>query len=507
MKKYLFILTMVMLGITSCNDFLDRNPISDMSPTTFFTTKGDMRSWNAGIYNAMQLTLNVAHLSWGDLRSDSYESTGYADSNDLYINGLKASNSGYASWNNLYSCIARCNIAIENYPEIPQILESEYSNYIGQAYGMRALMYFYALRVWGGVPIVTKSWDGDVSSTQIGRATIEEVKAQIMSDLTEAKRYLNNPTDKFYFSTAAYYALKTDVHMWFKEYDEALSTSDYFINNSNFTLVNSEIEWKQMFLTPGASKEIILAVAWDYATNGASGWPSQLGASNTNNGFMMSKAIFETFIDRLRSGKGTDSRFWNTLDTVKIFYNTNRIPLTYASYKGTSGIEKNTKYCDVDPNRVFNASYGVYQSHWLVLSTSNAAVQFPVYRLADVLLLRAEALNKLSRGAEALNVVNNIRKRVGYKADAAQEAESTDKAKIENIILQERQLEFLGEGKRWFDLVRTDKVIDIMDPIYKLRQSTPVGFGDPGRILFPIYTREFEANSALEQNYPYTKGN
>lgn len=507
MKKHILILLVGALALTGCSDFLERNPLSDMSPKTFFTTKGDMRSWNAGIYNAMQLTLNTAHLDWGDLRSDNYDNTGYADSNDLFINGLKSSNKDYSSWQNLYSCISRCNTAIEEYPKIPQILESEYANYVGQAYGMRALMYFYALRVWGGVPIVTESWDGDLSKTQLVRASIADVKAQILSDLENAKHYLTNESDKYYFSIPAYYALKTDLHMWFKEYNEALEASTYFTDSKNFALVASESEWKQIFLSPAASKEVILVVAWDYATNGSSGWAQRVGASNTNNPFMMSESIFYTFIDRLRSGEGADGRFWNVMDTVKVYFNTNRIPLTYASYKKTSGIEKCTKYSDVDPNRKFNSSYGVYETQWLVLSSSNAEVQIPVYRLADILLLRAEALNQLGRGTEALNIVNSIRKRVGYNADATKEVSNTDKVKVEDVILAERQLELLSEGKRWFDLVRTDRVIDVMDPIYKMRQSTPVGFGDAGRILFPIYTREFEANSELEQNYPYTKGN
>lgn len=465
-----------------------------------------MRSWNAGIYNALQLTLNTGHLDWGDLRSDNYESTGYADSNDLFVNGLRSSNKDYCSWQNIYSCISRCNTAIVEYPKIPQILESEYTNYVGQAYGMRALMYFYALRVWGGVPIVTEPWDGDLSKTQLKRASVEDVKVQILSDLESAKYYLTSESDKYYFSIPAYYALKTDVHMWFKEYSAAFETSNYFIGNKNFALVKSESEWKQIFMTDNSS-EMIMVVSWDYTANGASGWMQRVGASDTNNGFMMSESIFNTFIDRLRSGEGTDGRFWNVVDTVKIYYNTNRISLTYASYKKTSGIEKCTKYSEVDPNRKFNTGYGVYESYWGILSSKTDVIRIPVYRLADILLLRAESLNQLGRGAEALGIVNDIRKRVGYNADAIKEVSSSDKLEVENVILTERQLEFIAEGKRWFDLVRTDRVIDVMDPIYKERQSTPVGFGDPGRILFPIHTREFEANSELEQNYPYTKGN
>lgn len=79
--------------------------------------------------------------------------------------------------------------------------------------------------------------------------------------------------------------------------------------------------------------------------------------------------------------------------------------------------------------------------------------------------------------------------------------------KMENAILEERKLELYLEAKRWFDLVRTDKVIEVMDPVIKARQvrrgSPPSGFGDPRTILWPIHRNVLNANPKLEQNPPY----
>lgn len=67
---------------------------------------------------------------------------------------------------------------------------------------------------------------------------------------------------------------------------------------------------ENIFTNPSSSKEVIFAMAWDYETDGAlSGWPQLLGASNTNNGYRMAEPIFNEFIDRLRSGEGSDARF------------------------------------------------------------------------------------------------------------------------------------------------------------------------------------------------------
>ena len=82
---------------------------------------------------------------------------------------------------------------------------------------------------------------------------------------------------------------------------------------------------------------------------------------------------------------------------------------------------------------------------------------------------------------------------------------------VENIILQERQLELYGEGYRWFDLMRTGHLIEVMDPIYSARQEaadvTVTGFGNEGTKYWPIHYAEFESNKALvgDQNPPYTE--
>ena len=225
----------------------------------------------------------------------------------------------------------------------------------------------------------------------------------------------------------------------------------------------------------------------------------------------MSQAIFEEFIDRLYSGEGTDSRLWNTVDTVKLYYGNSRLPLTYATYT-VSGIQKCIKYSDIDPLREYDASNQIYKSQYAVLNTTDSDQKLVMYRLANILLLRAEALNKLNRGDEALDIVNNIRTRVGYLKDAKTEVSNiSNQAEVENIILHERQLELFGEGCRWFDLMRTGHLKEVMDPVYSARQEAAgvqvTGMGNEGTKYWPVYYREFESNYALkgDQNPPYTE--
>ena len=514
MKKYIILAFTSLLALSSCESFLDRSPLSDLSPSSYFKDKAEMKNWNAGIYDAFQSALSKRQVLFGDVRSDNVTGTSYEDSK-IYMNALMP-NISEASWEPFFTCISRCNIGIQKYPTIPNILESEYAPYIGQCYAMRAYMYFWGTRTWGKMPIITEPWDGSLNTIAVPRSSLEQVKVQILSDIEKAISYFNqsDTSDKIYLGKDALYALLTEVYMWYNDYQDALTASEHFINHKSLSLSNGEIEWKNIFTNPSSSKEVIFAMAWDYETDGAlSGWPQLLGASNTNNGYRMAEPIFNEFIDRLRSGEGSDARFWNTIDTVKVYYNASRVPLTYASYTaGVESVNKCIKYSNIDPEREYDSSNQVYKSYFSVMNTTDSEFSLVMMRMANIMLLRAEALNKLNRGDEALNIVNDIRTRVGYLKDAKLEVSNVNNVnEVENIILQERQLELYGEGYRWFDLMRTGHLIEVMDPIYSARQEaadvTVTGFGNEGTKYWPIYYAEFESNKALvgDQNPPYTE--
>lgn len=515
MKKNILIMITGLLTLCSCESFLDRTPLSDLSPSNYFKDKAEMKNWNAGIYDAFQSALSRRQTLFGEVRSDNVTGTNYEDTK-IYMNALMP-NISEANWEPFFTCISRCNTGIEMYPAIPNILESEYAPYIGQCYAMRAYLYFWGTRVWGKMPIVDKSWDGSLNNIAIPRSSLDEVKAHIFADIKEALRYFNisDPGDKYYLGKDAMHALEVEARMWYNEYEEALNASEYFVNHKSLKLSEGETDWKAIFTNPSGSKEVIFAMAWAYETDGAlSGWPQLLGASNTNNGYRMTPEIFNEFIDRLRSGQGADARFWNTVDTVKIYYEASRVPLTYASYYSSTApaVNKCIKYSDSDPEREFDTSNQVYKSHFKVMNTTDSEFALVMMRMANVMLLRAEALNKLGRGDEALDIVNRIRSRVGYLKDAKLEVSQVSNVdEVENIILDERQLELWGEGYRWFDLMRTGHLVEVMNPIYSARQEaanvTVTGFGDEGTKYWPIYYSEFESNSALlgDQNPPYTE--
>jgi hypothetical protein len=128
--------------------------------------------------------------------------------------------------------------------------------------------------------------------------------------------------------------------------------------------------------------------------------------------------------------------------------------------------------------------------------------------MADILLLRAEALNKTSADkTPVFTIINRIRTLRGATPLVATDY-PTDRD-VETAILDERQMELFAEGKRWFDLVRTGRVIEVMDPKVRYRQQllniSQTGFDDPRKILWPISRQALTRNELIKQNEPYSE--
>ena len=123
-----------------------------------------------------------------------------------------------------------------------------------------------------------------------------------------------------------------------------------------------------------------------------------------------------------------------------------------------------------------------------------------------MLLLRAEALNQLNDYEGAVALLNQIRKRAGITEKEMSEFDITadKKTAIEDAILQERQLELLGEGKRWFDLIRTGRAMTVMNDFFEnyIRQYSNFNcqtFAEEWQLYWPVYHNNLMENENLTQ--------
>lgn len=484
--------------MTGCEKFLDKQPISQLSQERFWKTPKDADIWIAGMYDAMQATLRANFYIWGEARGDNEQLAGTGTGQIKILTNTLTSDMTECNWNNLYRTISSANFAIKNIPTIPDVSLPQIADQLGQAYTMRALMYFYAIRVWGPVPLIIEPYEaleGQVKFNE--RSEVAVVKAQILKDIENALLYFDATAASIYkLNRGSALALQTDVHMWFKEYDKAIVASDNLIAMKKYTLVANKDDWKKMFIDPATSTETIFNMYWDYLQDGGgNSLASFYGSGSNTPNYKIRQPLWDTLITR-----AVDARLYLITDTLDLYYRGGKVKVSYEAYNLNSTM-LSCKFAPWDPAKP-NTTYN-YLGGYTYPPNNECQVHIPIYRLADVMLLRAEALNKVGRAAEAMDIVNTIRKRMSYPKLVTL-LNTPDAAKLENTILMERQLEFWGEGKRWFDLVRTDKVVEIMDKILTDRGITG-GFGDIRKILFPIHSSVFEGNPLIKQNEPYTQ--
>lgn len=505
----------LIIGLTDCNKLLNEVPVSTASPSTFWKDKNDASTWMAGIYNQLQTTLSSNYLNWGEVRSDNLEVGGTGNAQlTMMTNTLSANNSninGITQWQDLYTTISLCNYGIHYLPGmIAQNLDggtADYKDDLGQCYGLRALMYFYGIRVWGRMVIHKDPIENITQPLQVGRSSVDSVKALILSDIDSALATIGSDnTKKYYMQKAAVYALQTDVYMWFQDYNNALIASTNFMKTTNDTWVKNISDWKAIFTDPSNSTETVFNLFWSSVERGGGcGICSLLGSSSNTNQYEPTDLIYLTLKNHIDSttGKVTDGRYWANFDTVT--YLTQDIYDKSVVQLGKFYPWKITPTTSIGSGFVFEG-------------TSNCSAQLPIYRYAGVMLLRAEALNQTGNYQAALDIVNAVRGRVGYNVVAKLSDYSGDvTAGIQTTILDERQIELVGEGKRWFDLERIGNISDfsdnshsylrqVMNPILANRTGGITYEGaNMGRILFPLNSNEFNANLKLvgDQNPPY----
>lgn len=511
-----------MIGF-GCKKWVKEEPLSDGTLDQFFKSKYDADAAMAGMYGQLQQVMfgesqfNNRYTFWGDARSDHMERQAqYSNSSttEMHYNSLTANNN-FADWTPLYVAIGRANINLAKFPEInkiappaEQLTLPTLNSYMAQCYAMRALCYFYIARVWGAAPIRTEPFLQYSSNPEGARKPVDSVYAQIISDLTAAYNLTvkgATPT-VWYIGEGAICAMMADVYMWKKDYDNAIiwfknlwkakSPTGTTYNNAGATVTGSggaaaDLEptanWKTIFTNPGSVKETIWTLHWDVTNNGC---PCMSGISSAVNNTPM--RTYEFLFKGPYLGNWvkstTDVRPKQTIDVTK-----------------TDNWDRLLKW--YGPSGFTNASTNYLTSTQAASAVgTDKVVYLPMYRLADMYLLYAEALNKKGDRPNALKYLNVVHQRAGLSAYTLPQVNT--EIMMEDTILVERQKELFAEGKRWFDLVRTDHVLQIMDPVLKQRQNLAgadtTGFGgDKRKYLWPLHRNVLNANSKLVQNPPY----
>ncbi len=429
MKKiyYIFILC-IGLSLTACNDFLDKMPTTSLPTDIAISNISDAQTALVGVYDGVQGASN--RINWygaqqlyrGDVAGDLMCSNGAGKrSSSCFEMGY----TGPASpniWNIPYNVIRRANNIISAIDEgkIKDGTTEQINHIKGQALTIRALAHFDLSRNYGlpytadngaslGTPIVTEPLASEATPA---RNTVAEMYVQIIKDLKEAISLMNDKKNPGYLNQQGAKALLSRVYLYMGDNKNAFDTAEELITNGNYTLWTNA-QYASAWATQGSSEMI-----WELVNFDSADWTDREGIAYLTNE--------KGYADFIISKKGSD------------YFNANPDDVR-GSVFAVSTLENNIK--NYGKNKVFILKYPsrTGQSDIRVGNIS-------MFRLSEVYLNAAEAAIKLGDQVNADKYLNAIVKRANPKA-----ADVT--ATLDNILF-ERGIELIGEGHRFYDLMR-----------------------------------------------------
>jgi len=482
--KYSVILFILLMQI-SCNNWLESLPPNGLIREEFWQSKEDVEAVLMAAYELFASMDRTLFLQ-GELRGDLLFGGSNQPSRERSIaeNNIYPDNN-YCDWTPYYKIINHCNEVIKNAPLVQEI-DNTFTDFrkqslMAEAYFIRGLAYFYLVRIYNEVPLVLEPSETDNSDFYIPKSTESEVLNKVVIDLKQYREFAPSGgfstiiENKGRASKPAFDALLADIALWRFEYDEVLEHVEKIENSGEIELMKGG-EWFQIF-NPGNSIEGIFEFQFD-------------GNLNQRNG---------TF--------GLTQRFSNlyfpSQKATEMFGKENANELVRGENASIAKIGEDDfiiwKYVGQFPDgQSFRSGNDQYSCNWIV------------YRYADVLLMKAEALSQTGRYAEALAILNKIRERANLQPKNI----VFNAAAFEDAIMEERALEFAYEGKRWFDLLRLgrrnnfsrkNKLIEVIisnvpsnqKRILAVKLTNPLGW------YLPIYESEIERNKNLNQNQYY----
>lgn len=489
-KNIIFLFGLIALIIGCSDDFLENPPQNMITQENFPETPVDVLAATNAIYEVLRTApYHRGFYPIDDIMSDdalkgSSPADQAANLNPLDNFTYNTTNEFVANWwRSLYVGIRRANVVINRGDQV-QMDENLKSRYLGEAKFLRALFYSDLARGYGGVPLVETS---DLQ-TGLTRASLEETYNFIEADLRDAAEMLPEksefPDSQLGRATrGAAKALLARVYLYQQNYDSAAHFALEVINSQQYDLEPSfesafreETEFgdESVFEIGGIGEQGGLSA-------GANQYSIGQGVRGTpNRGFGFNRPS----IDLIDSFEEDDPRMQATviflgemLDGIKILGDPATPDVT----------------TDQNGNVVQTETYN--QKIWTPGTTvaSNQAHNRRLIRYAEVLLIAAEALNELGETSEALVYLNKIRERAREGDNTIlPDITETNQATLSNIIIEERRHELALEGHRFWDLVRTNKAVEVLGPL---------GFQPNKHELLPIPQTERDLTEGLlEQN-------
>jgi hypothetical protein len=525
----IFFILFISLIFSSCNDWLNLEPEDGVVREKFWKTKEEVHSAVMGCYaSMMEDNVMTRYFIWGEARADMVEPSPRANS-DLFAiqNGEIVSVNQYTDWSYFYKTINHCNTVLElaslTLEKDLSFSETLLKQYEAEVTCIRNLAYFYLIRTFRDVPYITKASIYDNQTFTVPKNSQAEIVDSLIASLRQAEEFIpfsyNDLTsNKGRFNAWSLKALLADIYLWKGDYTACIDLCTQIINSGQYSLI--PVNRQEVIvdnLTTGRTETVYYANESDVALL----FQKMYATGNS------AESIFE-----LQFREDKENPF------VKMFapgYATlqPKIANFQAEYFLSSSIDRG--WSDIRGSGISYVSTYIWkwiglsgQAPFLYRENGNSHSNWIFYRLADIMLMKAEALtqqafldnNNQAYLQEALELLKKIR-------DRANAPESTDllygqtgnmDAKtMEEFILTERARELTFEGKRWFDVLRHAQRDNYSDKnkaylsrlailcappqkVYSLQNKWANNYGSH---YLPINQSEINTNKSLVQNEFY----
>lgn len=431
------VIIFIIVLLTACESHLDLDPKMYISADEAFSTRENIYAALLGCYDALQLQHYYGRnlIIVADLASDNSQASGTkieyysTDDNSLLADNILVE----GIWRDIYTAINRVNYMLFKLEEVDFLSESEKAEYNGQLGFLRALHFFNLVRLYGAVPLPLKPTTDSEGDHFLPRTPVDEVYNQILWDLELALGNIGNEQTHLATRNAAK-ALLSLVHLTMGSYNLALSYSTEVLDSSSYL----EEDFSDLFSnSTDPSREILFYVPF-----------------NVND----KNRLAEYHLPYPMGGRYENSPTQGMVASIE--ETDQRYPFVASEYKD--------KY---------------YTNKYSDLTTGTDKVI--VFRTSELFFIKAEAeyfIDSIGNYQSIMDGINIIRNRSGLSSINTAPGDA-----LWELIERERQIEFAFEGKRWFDLIRTNRAL-VMVPTVNSKDQ----------MLFPIPLSEILSNPQID---------
>lgn len=566
----------ITLGTTSCDDFLTIYPSNEITEEQFWEDRTDLESGIRGCWKQfISQDIMERMVVWGECRSDNFDlmTESWDDMKDLMNANLLETNSLF-NWSAFYKTINFCNKVLQYGPLVVErdksFTSEDWKPVEAEMKALRALNYFYLVRTFREIPFEFNSIgsEHDVKEHSGRQFMAEVVLDSIINDVEAVKdngmrQYTNELDNKGRFTRESIYTLLADMYLWRAaknaspdsvakygsksqdDYQKVIEYCDAVLdmymerydrdnpmgggtsseNNENpYHLIRMNANggtqdvvddvYDEIFVQKN-SRESILELQFDGSTNSNTclynyrDYNGLYRHRDNNTGLLQASAPCQTVTRNIDNTSGlfsqSDIRRWQSL----VYTEAGQRVYSIGKYTYQSITHDNLEDNSEGTENTF-ISTGSFNSNWII------------YRLSDVLLMKAEAITRLDAPTteqlqDAFNCVTMILYRsnpsVTTDRDKLSFTDYQEPSQLFDLVMRERRREFFGEGKRWFDLVRmaehdgtTTNMLTLLLTKYATNtNAVRAKLASMNSLYSPVYENELKVNPNLHQNPAWEK--